>query len=184
MSEMILSALQGESHEGFVTVTEAGVTGMITIRADLGSAALAAALGGLGLSVPSPRGITQAGDKLLAWMSPDELLLACDYGAAPGIAESLSAALSGEHALVVVVSDARARFTISGPKADEVLMKIAPVDVATLPAGRMHRTRAAQVAAAVWRSGPDEISLVCFRSVAGYVMGLLEVSARKGGEIF
>lgn len=179
-----ISALKGESHTGFVTVTEAGLTGMITIRADLGSAALAKALGGLGLSMPGVRGIVEAGDKMLAWMSPDELLLTCDYDAAPALAETLSAALSGEHALVTVVSDARARFTVKGPKADEVVMKIAPIDVATLPAGRMHRTRAAQAAAAVWRSGPEEISLVCFRSVAGYMMGLLEVSARKGGEIF
>ena len=55
---------------------------------------------------------------------------------------------------------------------------------ATLPEGELRRTRAAQVAAALWRSGPDEISLVCFRSVAGYMMGLLEVASRKGGEIF
>lgn len=179
-----ISALKGESHKGFVTVTEAGVTGMITIRADLASSALAAALKGLGLSMPGQRGIVEAGGKLVAWMSPDELLVTCAYADAPGIAEGLSTALAGEHALVTVVSDARARFTVSGPKADEVVMKIAPVDVAGLPAGRMHRTRAAQVAAAVWRSGPEEISVVCFRSVAGYMMGLLEVSARKGGEIF
>lgn len=183
MSEAI-SALKGASHQGFVRVAEAGLTGMITIRADLGSAALAKALGGLGLSLPGGRGIVEAGGKLLAWMSPDELLLTCDYAEAPALADSLSAALGAEHALVVVVSDARARFTIAGPKADQVVMKLCPVDVASLPAGRMHRTRAAQTAAAIWRSGPEEISLVCFRSVAGYVMGLLEVSARKGGEIF
>ena len=36
---------------------------------------------------------------------------------------------------------------------------------------------AAQVAAALWRSGEGEISLVAFRSVARYVERLLEVAA-------
>lgn len=183
MSEAV-SALKGESRTGFATVAEAGLSGMVTIRADLGSAALAGALGGLGLSVPGQRGVVTAGDRTLAWMSPDELLLLCGYEAAPGLAADLAAALAGEHALVVTVSDARARFTVTGAKADEVLMKLCPVDFARFPAGEMRRTRAAQVAAALWRSGPEEISLVCFRSVAGYVMGLLETAARKGGEIF
>jgi sarcosine oxidase subunit gamma len=117
-------------------------------------------------------------------MSPDELLLLCDYAQAPQIAADLASALADEHALVTVVSDARALFTVQGAKADQVLMKLCPVDFATLPEGELRRTRAAQVAAALWRSGPDEISLVCFRSVAGYMMGLLEVASRKGGEIF
>jgi len=183
MSEAV-SALGGMTRTGFATVAEAGLKGMITIRADLGSGALAGALGGLGLSVPGQRGVVTGDGRTVAWMSSDELLLICSYDEAPGLATQIGDALAGEHSLVANVSDARASFTISGPKADEVAMKLSPVDFATLPAGEMRRTRTAQVAAALWRSGPEEISLVCFRSVAGYVMSLLEVSSRKGGEIY
>ena len=63
-------------------------------------------------------------------------------------------------------------------------MKLCPVDMAGLAEGEIRRTRAAQVAAAFWKSGPEEFTLVSFRSVAGYVMGLLDVSARAGSEIF
>ena len=44
------------------------------------------------------------------------------------------------------------------------------------------RTRAAQVAAAFWAEG-DGYTLVCFRSVAAYVMGLLTHSAMPGSEL-
>ncbi|PYF10030.1 heterotetrameric sarcosine oxidase gamma subunit [Rhodobacter viridis] len=184
MSEAV-SALKGESHVGFATVTEAGVTGMITLRADLAATATRIALAGQGLKLPGAREIV-AGDKgrFTGWMSPDELLVICAYEDAPAVAAGLAKSLHLEHALVTNVSDARARFTISGAKADQVLTKLCPVDFATLKAGEMRRTRAAQVAAAIWRSGPEELSLVCFRSVAGYVMGILEVSSRQGGELF
>lgn len=177
------SALKGQSVAGFATVTEAGLCGMVSIRADLGSKALAKALKALGLKLPAQRGIVSAQGRALAWMSPDELLILCAYDEAARLAADLAAALAGEHALVVDVSDARAQFTISGPKADEVLMKLCPVDFDMLKPGEMRRTRAGQVAAALWRSAPEEISLISFRSVAGYVMGVLEVAARRGGEI-
>ena len=48
----------------------------------------------------------------------------------------------------------------------------------------IRRTRIAQVAGAFWRSGPEEFTLVTFRSVAAYVMALLETSARPGSELF
>ncbi len=80
-------------------------------------------------------------------------------------------ALAGKHYLAVDVSDARAVFRIEGPKAAEVLMKLCPVDHATLAPGELRRTRAAQVACAFWRDG-DGYTLVSFRSVAAYVMGL------------
>jgi sarcosine oxidase subunit gamma len=183
MSEAV-SALAGESHTGFATVTEAGLTGMVTLRADFSTTAFRIALAGQGLSAPGPRQIVTAGNgRSVAWMGPDEMLVLCDYADAPKVAAGLAQSLHAEHALVSHVSDARARFTISGAKADQVLMKLCPVDFASLKDGEIRRTRAAQVAAALWRSGPEELSLICFRSVAGYMMGLLEASARTGGEI-
>ena len=183
MSEAV-SALKGKSHTGFATVAEAGLTGMVSVRADLGSAALAAGLGALGLSVPGQRQVVAGGARSVAWMSPDELMIFCGYAEAVQVVAGLVAALGAEHSLVVDVSDMRSVFTITGAKGDEVLMKLCPVDFATLPQMEMRRTRAAQTGVALWRSGPEEFRLICFRSVAGYVLGLLEVAARKGGEIY
>ncbi|MCV2868330.1 sarcosine oxidase subunit gamma [Defluviimonas sp. WL0002] len=180
-----VSALGGVSHKGFAEVAEAGLRGMITVRGDLSSAAMKKAVkAATGTAVPAARRIEIDGDKAAAWMSPDELLVMVPYEGAQDAVAALEKALAGEHHLVADVSDARSVFTVKGSKAPEALMKLCPVDFGTLAEGEIRRTRAAQVAAAFWKSGADEFTLVSFRSVAGYVMGLLEVSSRKGGEIF
>lgn len=180
-----VSALGGVSHAGFVDVAEVGLRGMITVRGDLSSARMKKAVkAATGAAVPEPRRIAIEGGKAAAWMSPDELLILVPYAAARDTVAALEAALAGEHHLVADVSDARAVFTVRGAKADQVLRKLCPVDLDRLAEGEIRRTRAAQVAAAFWKSGPEEITLVSFRSVAAYVMGLLEVSARPGAELF
>lgn len=179
------SALGGVSYKGFAEVAEAGLRGMITLRGDLSSAKMKKAVkAATGTAVPEARRIVVGDVRAAAWMSPDELLILVPYEAAQETVATLQKALEGEHHLVADVSDARAIFTIKGAKADQVLMKLCPVDMARLAEGEIRRTRAAQVAAAFWKSGPEEFTLVSFRSVAGYVMGLLETSARQGGEIF
>lgn len=179
------SALAGARAEGFATVAEIGPLGMITLRGTLASPALAAALQAQGLPVPAPRRIETAGEKSAAWMSPDELLLVLPYTQVPATLAALTQALAGEHALAVDVSDARAVFRISGPRAREVLAKLCPVDLApgAFGPGELRRSRAAQVACAFWMSGAEEFTLVCFRSVAAYVFGLLSTSAATGGEV-
>ncbi len=69
------------------------------------------------------------------------------------------------------------------PKADQVLRKLTPADIDALGLNEIRRTRIAQVAGAFWRSGADEITLVTFRSVAKYMMDVLDMSARAGSEL-
>lgn len=184
MSEPV-SALGGATYTGFATVADAGLRGMITLRGDLGAPATAAAVkAATGTAVPAPRRIAVAGDRAAAWMSPDEILILVPYATAGATLAALGTALAGTHHLAADVSDARAMFTIRGPKAGEVLMKLCPADLSALAEGEVRRTRAAQVAAAFWKSGPEEFTLVSFRSVAAYVMGLLETAARPGSELF
>lgn len=179
-----VSALDGKSYGGFAKVSEAGLQGMITLRGDLSSAKLKKAVKAVtGGDLPAARRIVMKDGKGAGWMSPDELLILVPYQEARATVESLSASLSTEHALVADVSDARAMFRIQGDKATQVLMKLCPVDFPSLADGELRRTRAGQVAAALWRSGKDEFTLVSFRSVAGYVFGALELSARPGSEI-
>jgi sarcosine oxidase, subunit gamma len=177
-----VSALNGQSYDGFAQITEIGPMGMITLRCDLAEKPVAAALKKLGLSVPAPRRIAKAGARSVGWMSPDELLLILPYAEVTSTLETLNKALAKIHFLAVDVSDARAVFRIEGDKANQVLAKLCPVDLATLEPNELRRTRAAQVAAAFWAEDGG-YTLVSFRSVAGYVMGLLTVSSTKGAEI-
>ncbi|MFZ5709885.1 MAG: sarcosine oxidase subunit gamma [Pseudomonadota bacterium] len=179
-----VSPLGGRSSSGFATVAEAGPCGMITVRGNLSSPAMAAAVrAAAGCEVPAQRRILLSGGKGAAWMSPDELLLLVPYAETPAAVAALSAALAAEHALVVDVSDARAVFTVTGAKADQVIRKLSPADIDGMAEDEIRRTRVAQVAGAFWRSAPDQITLVTFRSVAGYVMGVLSTAAREGTEL-
>jgi sarcosine oxidase subunit gamma len=185
MSEAV-SALAGARFEGFCTVEEAGLMGMITLRADLGSEAVAKAVKPVTGSAIPGRGETVFGKSgRAAWMSPDELLLIVDYPKAGENVAALNAALAGEHALVVNVSDARAVFRVTGPRCREVMAKLTPANVATdaFAPGQWRRTRLAQVAAAFHMPDAESFEIVCFRSVAQYMFDLLSNAARTGGEV-
>lgn len=179
-----VSALGGGSFDGFANIREIGPLGMISLRAKPGVEGLAAAVRAVtGTDLPTQRRIEQAGARASGWMSPDEYLLILPYGDTGAAMAQLAEGLKGQHHLAAVVSDARAVFRIEGPKADQVIRKLSPVDLDTLAPGELRRTRAAQVAAAFWRQG-DGYTLVCFRSVAEYVMGLLKHASQPGSELF
>ena len=183
MSDAV-SALSGASFEGFAKVREIGPVGMVTLRAKPDVAGLAEAVkAATGCDLPGQRKIVRNGGRAVGWMGPDEWLLVVPHGEAEAAVAAIAAALKGQHHLAVNVSDARAVFRIEGAKADQVLCKLAPADIDRLEPGELRRTRIAQVAGAFWRDG-DGFTLVCFRSVAGYVMGLLTHSAQPGSEIF
>jgi sarcosine oxidase subunit gamma len=179
-----VSALAGARSEGFVTVEEAGLAGMITLRGDLGDKALAKAVKAATVAaMPGPRQITSGEHGQVAWMSPDELLLFVMHARVDGVLADLEAALSGVHALCVDVSDARAVFRLKGALVRDVLMKLTPTDLRTLAPGQFLRTRLAQVPAAFHMRDAETVEIICFRSVAGYMFDLLSRSALKGGEL-
>lgn len=186
MSELItpISALGNARYDGFAAIREIGPTGMITLRCKQDVAALPGALRAcMGLGLPEKRRILTEGQRSIGWMGPDELLLILPYAEVAAMIAALTEALKGEHVLVVDVSDARAMFRIEGPRATEVLAKLCPVDLPNLAPGELRRTRAAQVPAALWQDEAG-FTLVGFRSVAGYLMGLLTHSAMPGSELF
>lgn len=183
MSEPV-SALNGASFDGLVTLKDSGPVGMITLRGDLSAKAMAQALDkAMGLSVPAQRKIvaTADGARMAAWMSPDELLLILPYADTGKALEALGAALSGTHHLAENVSDARAMIAVNGPDARvrEVLAKLAPVDLhpTAFGYGDIRRTRLAQVAGAFWMSEAGQAHVICFRSVAQYAFDLLRAAA-------
>ena len=139
----------------------------------------------VGVTMPDTREISMAGDKGLAWMSPDELLLICPYAEVANALETLEKGFGESHALALNVSDARAVFRIKGLHTREVLAKLAPVDLSpqAFGPGMIRRTRLAQVPAAFWMENSETAQLVCFRSVAQYVFDLLKTAAQSGSEV-
>lgn len=176
MSEPV-SALNGASFQGFATIREIGPLGMISLRAK-GLKSLDKAIKSVtGTKTPAQRRIEINGDRACGWMSPDEYLLIVPYAEVADALAKLTKALAGDHHLAVDVSDARAVFRVEGDKATDVLCKLSPVDFDRLETGELRRTRAAQVAAAMWMQD-GSFTVVCFRSVARYVFDLLANAAR------
>lgn len=187
MSDRV-SALQGASFKGQVTVRENGLRGMITLRGDFDSAELKkAATEVTGLDFPGMRGAVSDGDKALCWMSPDELLILLPCDEVSNALQTIETALSGQHFLAMDVSDARVSVSLEGDGGAirEVLAKLTPADMrfSALPVGEMRRTRLAQIPAAVWFHEDNRAELIAFRSVADYVWGLLVNAAEPGAEV-
>lgn len=172
--------------EGLVTVEALPPQGMVTVRGDLGSDALGKAVrAAAGVDVPGPREASVEDGRGALWMSPDELMILCPYAEAGRTVETLQRTLGDSHALVVDVSDARARFRLTGAGLREVIAKVAPVDMApdAFAPGMLRRTRFAQVAAGFWMQDDETAHVFCFRSVGEYMFNLLKVAAAPGGKV-
>jgi len=181
------SALPEASFDGLMRIEEAGLRGMVTLRADLGAAKVRKAVkAAVGVDLPGRRRTGFSGDKAALWMSPDELLLVMPHGEAPAAVAGLARALAGVHHLAVAVSDARAVFRLTGDldTIREVLAKLTPADLGpgVFEEGEVLRTRLAQVPAAFWIE-EGGVTLVCFRSVARYVFDLMSNAAAPGGDV-
>lgn len=186
MSDTVTALKGAKDESGFASISEAALTGMITLRGDLSSkAVIKAALGNTGLKMPEQRHCVSAGSHSIAWMSPDELLILCPYGDVQARLADLQEKLVKEHALAVNVSDARAMFRIRGTQVRDVVAKLAPVDMhpEQFTPGMFRRTRFAQVPAAFWMPEPDLVQVICFRSVAQYMFDLLSAATRQGSEV-
>jgi sarcosine oxidase subunit gamma len=155
---------------------QAGPQGMIALRGDLGTEALAAALRAVvGIGVPERLRAVREGERAALWMSPDELLLWLPPDRVPEALARLEEELSGSHFLAADVSDARAVFTVHGADLAAALARLTPADLRpeSFAPGTVRRTRLAQVPAALWRNAPDRATVLVFRSVADYAERLL-----------
>jgi sarcosine oxidase subunit gamma len=182
------SALNGVAwSRGIADVTEAPLQGMITLRGDLSASAIKkVAKAATSLALPERGHATMAGDHGMCWMSPDEVLVLCPYDTVAETLSKMQTDLGKTHALAVDVSDARAVFRLSGPKARQVMAKLAPVDFGAdvFTQGMFRRSRMAQVPAAFWLHDADTFQIVCFRSQAQYMFDILKVAAQPGSAVF
>jgi sarcosine oxidase, subunit gamma len=178
-----ISALGGAHYAGFAEIREIGLMGMITLRCKADVKALPKAVKtAVGVAMPAPRRMVKDGAFGAGWMAHDELLLVLPYDQVRNTLDGLAKSLKGEHYLAADVSDARAVFRVTGAKAAQVLAKLTPADLQALAPGELRRSRLSQVAAAFWAEDGG-FYIICFRSVATYVMGLLNHSAMSGSEL-
>ncbi|MEO0381119.1 MAG: sarcosine oxidase subunit gamma family protein [Pseudomonadota bacterium] len=182
-----VSALNGAHWAaGIATISEAPLQGMITLRGDLKSSAIAkAAKAATGQNVPAQGRANCDGETGLCWMSPDELLVLCPYADVSTTLKKMQEDLGTTHSLAVDVSDARAMFRVDGENARDVMAKLAPVDFRTgvFEPGTFRRTRMAQVAAAFWMGQDGAFHVICFRSNAQYMFDLFKTAAQPGSEV-
>ena len=178
-----VSTLQGKVAAGEVTIREGGLRGMITIRGDLSNGKLKTVCKSLcGFAVPAQGKASSNGDKGIAWMSPDELLLLVPHSDVAAALEAIAKTMKGLHYLAENVSDARTHIIIEGAFSREVIAKLAPADLHydSFRVGDFRRSRIGQVAAAFWMTDEETFELICFRSVGQYAFDLLATSAKAG----
>ena len=186
MSEFVTALNGAESADGIATISEVGVQGMITLRADLAEPPVAKAVkNASGRDMPQAGTAHISGETGVAWMSPDELLILCPHHDVDATLAQITKDLKSIHHLAVNVSAARASFKVEGAQAREVLAKLSPVDMSAqaFGPGSFRRTRMAQVAAAVWYVSDSAFQVICFRSRARYVFDLLSTAAQAGSDV-
>lgn len=177
-----------ETPAAYVTVVEAPLRGMLSLRADLAEPAVAAAVqAATGLSPPDRLRCRTDGERGVYWMSPDELLLCAPYAEIDAAYDAAAAAMGDRPHLLADVSDARQILSISGAGAREVLAKGMSIDLhpSAFGLGDFRRSALAHVAAAAALVGdaPDRFELFCHRSYAMYVHRWLLASSAKDAEI-
>ncbi len=188
MSEPVapLGGRNAEPRLGLV-ITERGPLGQIALKAPaLGDPAVSGAVEAVtGLPVPEPLGVRSGVAHRVVWMATDELLLLLPRDEVAGALETIAERLGGTHHMALDVSDARAVITLSGADAAETLAKGAPVDFreTAFPVGCARRTHLGGLAVGIWRLGPTDWEIVCFRSYAHHLFDWLAVAGTEGAEV-
>jgi len=168
MSDAV-SVLNGASSEGLNKVSDAGLKGLSN------TALKNAATGVAGVDFPGQGECNCVGERGIAWMSPDELLVMAPHVEVATDLERMQKTLSGVHHLLADVSDARAIFQLEGDEIRATLAKLTPADLRKnhFKPGHLRRTHVSQVPAAFWFRDDTHLDLICFRSVQDYMWDLL-----------
>lgn len=123
-----------------------------------GEKAVDKALKPLGLTFPKPCEFRQAGEVTLGWTGRDQAFL---FGAVPP-------AELGEAAAVTDQSGGWAGVTVSGPRVEEVLARLLPLDLrlSAFPIGRSVRSSINHMPGIILRRAAESFELWTFRSMS------------------
>ena len=158
--------------------------GRLILRCDASDRKIAAAAKkALGIALPTEPLTSSARDKATAcWLGPDEFLLLCAEDGREALQTALETALAWQHAAIVDVSDAYAGFSITGPKAAELLAKGCVIDLhpVAFGEGKVVRTLLAKADITLLRDAVG-FRLYVLRSFADYTGLWLADAAREYG---
>lgn len=174
------------SEDLLIGITAPDSIGQITLRGDLASDAMAAAVDeAVDLTMPDVLGVTHHDDVRAVWMSPDELLLVLQDKDTAAALSRASEQLGSSHHMALDVSDARSVLRLTGRLVGEVLAKGAPCDCSDrgFPPGTARRTHLAGLAVGIWRLDAETWEIVCFRSYAHHLRAWLETASVAGSEV-
>ena len=131
--------------------------------------AAAKALKPLGLTFPAPNRISEKAGARLVWTGRDQAFLI----GAPAPALTGIAAVTDQ-------SDGWAALTLWGPATEAALMRLVPLDLraTAFGPGACARAPLGHMQAILMRTGPEEIALLVFRSMARTAWHEVEVALR------
>jgi sarcosine oxidase, subunit gamma len=126
---------------------------------------------------------TTATDRRALWLGPDEWLLVAPLASGPELQAALDRALAGTPHALVDVSHRSVSFTISGPKAAEVLNSGCPLDLSlyAFPVATCTRTVLGKSEIVLLRTEEDKFQLDVWRSFAPYAWAYLDDARRELG---
>ena len=170
------TVLEGRSvaHDG-ASVVPASPAARLSLRAPQDS--VAALSRALGLDLPTrPKTSASTGTRAALWLGPDEWLVIDEAGA------DLAGACAGVDALhsAVDISHRNAAIQVSGAAAEAALNAGCPQDLSTaaFPVGACSRTVLGKIEIVLWRTGPQDFRVECWRSFADYAFTFLAAAAR------
>ena len=168
-------------------ISERAFEGQLILRGNADARFLDAVRGVCGIEPPvSPNTVATAGAKRMAWLGPNEWLLTAPEGEESALRAALEAALAGQHAAVVDVSDGNTVIVLEGADAVEILAGECPLDLhpRAFPVGRCSQTLLGKSNVMIVRETADRFAILVRRSFAPYAWALLRHIAaqrRAGG---
>ena len=165
-----------------VVILDSPPRGRIDLRGDAGDPGFVAAVAtGIGAEPPTIANTARPGrDAVILWLGPDEWLIEMAAEAEAEIAQSLENALSGLHASVAAIGDGSVTFSVSGPRAADMLAKGMTLDLHPdrFPAGRCARSLLARIPVLLHRPDGDlAYELTVARSYSDHARLWLEDAA-------
>lgn len=159
-----------------ISLTPAKPMERVALRAD--NSAITGIEKALGLVLPkSPKTSVSKNGKTALWIGPDEWLLLANEGAS--LTQEF-AKLKSKLFSAVDVSHRNTAIQISGDSAINVLNSGCPQNFSldAFPIGACSRTVFGKAEVVLWRTGPSEVHLECWRSFSDYVWKFLVDSAK------
>ena len=180
LAEADFSAIAGSMP---IQAREDAGKGHLIIRGSASDQALVQQISALGLTLPvEPLTSSEAGQRVIRWLSPDEWLLTLPAEQTTATEAHLATSL-GDQCAVVDVSGGQTLVMLNGSKAEELLRKSSSYDFhpSHFPPGKVVTTTFAQTQATIRRTGTEQFELVLRRSFADYLWRWIRDAAAEYG---